>query len=142
MTNRLHEVFDISQIPVVEVIGLDDITTIIPPSAEGTEEDVDFNFVRANHYLLAKQASDAMVIAMKIARESEQPRSIETLSVLLKTASEVSRQLLLLSKDKAETKQKKMEVKKPTPTTTIENQNIVFAGSSSELNMLLKGEPR
>lgn len=137
----LEDVFDVhgvESVPVVEVVGTDGKSTVVPPEANGSEEDVDFDFVRANHYLLAQQAQEAMSIAMRIARESEQPRAIETMATLLKTASEVNRQLLLLSKDKAEAKTAKTGKGQVQPQTQIGTQNVVVA-SSSELNKLLRG---
>jgi hypothetical protein len=139
MTDKFNDIFEIDResVPVIEVTGTDGKSTVIPPEAPGVEEDIDFQFVRANHYQLAAQAQEAMMIAMRVARESEQPRAIETLSTLLKTASEVNRQLLLLSKDKAETKTAKTN--KNQQQTNIGTQNVVVA-SSSELNKLLRGD--
>lgn len=134
------QISDILGIEVIEVVDQTGTSHVLPPEANGNEEDVDFNYVRANHYLLATQTADAMSIAMRIARESEQPKAIEALSKLLKTASEVNRQLLLLSKDRAETKQSK-KGNGSTPSqggTTIQANNVVFTGSSSDLNKLLK----
>lgn len=130
----------VETIPVVEVVHTDGKSTVLPP--EGTEEDVDFEFVRANHYQLAQQAQEAMQIAMKIARESEQARAIETLATLLKTASEVNRQILILSKDKADVKAAKAGKGNTTPnnqpTTNISAQQVVFTGTNSDLNKMLR----
>lgn len=129
----------IENIPVVEVIHTDDKVTIVPP--EGTEEDVDYDFVRANHYKLAAQTTEAMEIALKVLRASEHPDAVKALSQLLKTSSEVNRQLLLLSKDKAETKTAKgAKQTSSAPQTTISAQQVVFTGSSSELSKILDAE--
>ncbi len=137
MSKDLNELFEITPIEVVHQTGE---STTVPPDAEGVPtEDTDFDYVRAAHYNLSRQASQAMDIAMKIARESEQPRAIETLSSLLKTASEVNRQILMLNKDKADTKAAK---KTPAPNPSLQQVNIdkqiVFTGTSSDLNKMLK----
>lgn len=128
---------------ISEILGIEPIEVITPNGdstvviQDGQEEDVDYDFVRGNHYKLAMQAEEAMQIAMRIARESEQPRAIETLSAMLKTASEVNRQLLLLSKDKAETKTAKKIPQAPSSSGV--NGQGVFQGTSKDINMLLEG---
>lgn len=133
--NKLDNILDIEVTKGTEIVFSDEFSIHVP--LDGIEEDVDYNFVRASHYKLASQADEAMSIAMRVARESENPKAIDSLSNLLKTSSEVSRQLLNLSKDKAEVKNIKNVKQSPAAQIGTQN-NIVFTGSSSELNKILK----
>lgn len=145
MADLLDEIFDMKPVDArteihepIEVIDRNGTQTIIPP--DGIAEDVDFNFVRANHYLLAQQASDALVLAMKIAVSTQDPKALKELTNALKVASEVNRQLLLLNKDKADTKAaNKTPTTSPTSVTNVKQQ-VVFTGSSADLNKLIKDE--
>lgn len=137
-SDALSKVFDVE---VVEVISDEHRTDIIPP--EGNEDE-DHRYARAKHYELAEKGSEALDIAMRIARESENPKAIEALSGLLKSLTDVNKSLLILNKDKAEIKKVK-NGKDNNPQlgtnvgTAVQNQtNIVFAGTSKDLNKLIK----
>ncbi len=134
--NKLNEVFGI---PMIEVVHPDDQTTVIPPEGNN-EEDVDFDVARANHYQLLSQTTEAVGIAMRILRETEDFKAVQAVSGMLKTASEINKQLLNLNHEKADIKQKKNGKNVATPNTQIQANNVVFTGSSAELNKLLKGD--
>jgi len=133
MTEKLSEIFDVAPI---EIIHTDGESTIIVPDGD---EDEDAAFARAKHYELSQKGSEALNLAMRVARESENPRAIEVLSGLIKNLSEVNKSLLLLNKDKADIKTSRASKGR-----TINNnekpsvqQNIIFAGNSRDLSKLI-----
>ena len=128
----LNEVFDVP----VTVIDKEE-TVVLPPDSNGNEEDVDYNVVRGNHYMLAQQAAEGAELALRVLRATENPRAIEALSVMLKTSSEINKQLLLLSKDRADIKTSK-GTKSNTPVVNAGPGSAVFIGSSSDINKKLK----
>lgn len=131
-TDNLAEVFDVLPVEVVDKEGN---STIIPP--DGTEDE-DYTYVRARHYELAEKGSEALRIAMKIADQTETPAAIKELSGLLKNLSDVNTALLNLHKSKAEIKAAKgAKGGQQNVGTNVEQQNIIFAGSSKELNKLI-----
>lgn len=133
--SRLEEVFDVHPVEVINEEGKS--VTIVP---DGNEDD-DHMYARARHYELAEKGSEALDIAMRIARESENPRAIEVLSGLIKTLSDVNKGLVVLNKDKAEAKSARTGKGNGTSAnvgTAVNSQtNIIFSGSSKELNKLI-----
>ena len=89
MSEKLSEIFDVAPIEVIHTDGQS--TTIVPDG----DEDVDHGFARAKHYELSQKGSEALDLAMRVAKESENPRAIEVLSGLIKNLSEVNKSLLL-----------------------------------------------
>lgn len=133
MSEALAKAFGIEPVEVIQQNGKS--VTIAP---EGSEDE-DHTYARARHYELAEKGSEALDIAMRIARESENPRAIEVLSGLIKNLSDVNKSLLTLNKDKADVKTAKTGKGNGTSVgTAVQNQtNIVFNGSSKELNKLI-----
>lgn len=130
MSTGLSSVFNIEPI---EVITAQSVTIV-----EDGSEDADFIYARSQTYNLIAKGAEALDIAMRIAKESENPRAIEVLSGLLKNLSEVNKSLVVLNKDKAEAKAAKIGQSSGTSVgTAINNQNIIFAGNSKDLNKLL-----
>lgn len=131
--SKLDEVFDIEP---VEVIHSDGETTIVPDG----DEDTDHLYARARHYELAERGSEALTLAMKIAREKEDPRSIEVLSGLIKNLAEVNKSLLSLNKDKADisaVKRGKSSTPLPIGNQAPSTTNIIFAGNSRDLHKII-----
>ena len=130
MSAELSKIFNIEPI---EVITSQSVTII-----EDGSEDADFIYARTQTYNLIEKGTEALNIAMKICKESENPKAIEALSGLLKNLSEVNKALVVLNKDKAEAKAAKVGQSTGTSVgTAINNQNIIFAGNSKDLNKLL-----
>jgi len=133
MSAALERVFDVAM--SAEVITPDGKSITVP---EDGAEDEDHLYARAKHYELSEAGSEAIQIALRIARESENPRAIEVLSGLLKNLSDVNKSLLTLNKDKSEAKAAKGKGGGSAPTIgqAVQNQNI-FVGSSKDLNKML-----
>ena len=116
-------------------VTMETTQTVIPG---GTEEDADFDAARGNMYQLLDQGKAAIETAMIVAAETQNPRSIEVLGNLIKTMADINKQLLSLSKDKADIKSTK-NVRTPAQSTPIGNiQNAVFVGNGADLNKMLK----
>ena len=79
-----------------------DTTLVVEP--DQNPEDADFDYARKNQIDLIETSKQAVSVALKITNESEQARAVETLALMLKTASEMNRQLVIMSKDRAEVK--------------------------------------
>lgn len=125
---KLNEILNIDSYKV----KVDATQTIVPQTGDAVE-DVDFDSVRTNQYELLAQGKDAINTAMLIVNETQSPRAMEVLSNLLKTVSDMNKQLLTISKDKADikaTKDNKTSLSLPQQNI----QNAVFVGSSSDLN--------
>jgi len=134
MSDALSKIFNVE--PVV-VITPDNREITVPP--EGAEDE-DHLYARAKHYEISEAGSEAIQIAMKICRETENPRAVEVLSGLLKNLAEVNKSLITINKDKAEAKTAKIgKGNSPTVGTAVQNQtNIVFTGNSKDLNKLIQ----
>jgi hypothetical protein len=131
MNDTMAEVFEVTPVEVIDTAGVS--LTIAPEGAE----DEDHAYARDRHYELAEKGAEALLIAMKIVKETENPQAIKELSGLIKTLSEINKNLLHLHKDKADIQAVKGTGKNQ-PSTNVEQQNIIFAGSSKDLNKLIQ----
>lgn len=95
-------------------------------------------------FALARKTMRSMLIKgegtfdeiIKLARDSEHPRSYEVAGQLMKTISDVAKDLMHLQKQV-----KELESNQPDSPASIGTQNnIVFAGTTSELLKMLKNE--
>lgn len=136
--DALSKVFGVDKAPV-EVVNDAGTSVTIPP--EGNEDE-DHSYARARHYELAEKGAEALGIAMRIVRESENPQAIKELAGLIKTLSDVNKNLLLLNKDKADVKGARGKSSAQTSQnqigTAVQNQtNIVFSGTSQDLDDII-----
>jgi len=133
MTQALAKMFDVKPVEVIDSTG--NSMTVVEDGAE----DEDFVYARTRTYELAEKGAEALDVAMRVVREAESPAAITALSGLIKTMSDVNKNLLSLNKDKAEAKTAKAGQKTgPNVGTAVQNQtNIIFSGSSKDLNKLL-----
>ena len=131
--NTLSEAFNVAPVEVIT-------TTNESVMVVGDEsEDVDFAYARQRTYELAEKGHEALNVAMKVVREAESPAAITALSALIKTMSDVNKNLLVLNKDKAEAKSAKAGKGGATHVgTAVQNQHNIFVGSSKDLNKFLK----
>lgn len=133
--DKLSKIFDTAPVEVINATGQS--VTVVPDG----DEDADHIYARMRHYEIAEAGSEAIQIAMRIARESESPKAIEALSGLLKNLSEVSKSLVVINKDKYDAKGAKGGKGNGTGAqvgTAVQTQNnIIFAGSSKDLNKKL-----
>ncbi len=124
-------------LPQVSSINLPD-TSESPLDKDGEMEDVDGDYTRKNQIELIEISKAAVNTAMRIASQSESPRAIETLAGMLKTASELNRQLVQQSKDRVEVKQAKKGISNQPQIGQQTNNNIIMTGSLKDITKMLK----
>lgn len=109
-----------------------DIVPIVkkPDTTSGVSLDADFNYVRDNIKGLIDNGSCAVEEILKVAKAGDSPRAYEVLGQLLKTVSEMNKDLIDLYQ---KTKQAKKEEIKVNHTTN----NSIYVGSTSELQDLI-----
>jgi len=115
--SKLNEVFDVVPMPKAEVVltPLDD-------------EEKDLQNVRKINYELIEKAKDALDNLIDFAKASESPRAYEVVANLIKTTSDVAKNI------------SDMSSKTHKPETQNNTQNNIFLGSTAELQKLLKND--
>lgn len=117
-----------------------DLTPIssIKQNQQGKEKpsvDNDFEYARTNMYDIIEKGQEALTGILDVANMSQHPRSYEVAANLIKTLSEVNKDLLHLSKTKKEIDKVDGNVES---SKTINNN--LFVGSTSELQKMLKSK--
>jgi hypothetical protein len=109
-----------------------DIVPVIKKSTttSGISLDADFDYVRGNIKGLIDNGSSAIEEILKVAKAGDSPRAYEVLGQLLKTVSEMNKDLIDLYQ---KTKAAKKEDIKVNHTTN----NSIYVGSTSELQDLI-----
>jgi hypothetical protein len=128
---KLDQIFDIT--PMEEgkkEYPLQNIST----SKENDQED-DYQLARSTLRKLIVKGEVALDDMIELARNSEHPRTFEVAGQLIKTMSEVSKDLIGLQKQVKDL-QDKPEEKQQIGT----QNNIMFAGSTSDLLKMLKND--
>ncbi len=92
----------------------------------------DFEYARRNLYDIIEKGQQALEGILDVADQSQHPRSYEVAANLIKTMSEVNKDLLDLTKKKRDLQPKKEEESKQQVT------NNLFVGSTAELQAMLK----
>ena len=93
--------------------------------------DEDFDIARSNMIELIGNGKDAMDGIMKVALETDSPRAYEVASLMLKTISELNKDLLVLHEKTKGAKKEKV--------TNITN-NSIYVGSTTDLQNLINTE--
>lgn len=131
MDNNLNKLFNLD--PVQEIKKEDLLPTIMPASVENQEDD--FDLARQTLRSLITRNDDVMSELINIAKNSEHPRAFEVAGQLIKTQAEMAKDLMTLHKQKKEISGEQSESQK------IGTQNnIVFAGSTSDLMKMISAE--
>ena len=112
----------------MDVITLEDAK----PSTERLDDPVDE--VQENIRELITRGADALEYALDLAKQSDSPRAFEVVGALLKQMSDMNMQLLD-AHDKKVKFRKPKEEEKPN---VVNNNSIIFNGSTSEFNKLLE----
>jgi hypothetical protein len=71
-------------------------TSLDIPNADLSE---DYNFARSNLYGLIGKSNASLELALRIAQMSEHPRALEVASQLMKTSSDMTKELIKLQKE-------------------------------------------
>ena len=111
-----------------------------PSTAGSTKEDKqlesDFDLVRENIKTALANTSSVISDAVALAQSSDSPRAYEVVATLLKSISDVNRDLLNIHEQR-ETIKSKRAVKTDMGVTQNNQQNNYFIGSPAELNRFL-----
>lgn len=130
MNDRLNDIFNLDDSVVPEP---KQEAPIVVAKEEGISDvDSDYELARNTLRTIITRGHSALDDVILLARSSEHPRSYEVAGQMMKTMSEVAKDLLGLQKQK-------QEISKPLETKqNIEQQNnIVFAGSTDDLLRML-----
>lgn len=126
--DELNKIFNTE--PVVEAPLPTQVVETINQSKQEDQED-DYQLARSTLRDLVVTNKDVLDELVSLAKNSEHPRTFEVVGQLVKTQSEIAKDLLGLHKQ-----QKELESKNPIKVGT--QNNIVFAGSTNELLKLMK----
>ena len=110
----------------------DEMKQFFPPEEKNVDND--YKYSRDTYYELVEKGKQSLELMIEVARESEHPRAFEVLSGMIKNISDVNDRLMDLNKKKKDLDRKE-EIKNIANTT-----NILFVGSTAELQKLLKNE--
>ena len=105
---------------------------VITASTNKIEDDYDH--ARNNLRLLLLDGQAALQTALAVAQQSEHPRAIEVVGNLMKQLADINQQLL----DLHQQKQKLDAPKEGGKSKEVTNNNVIFTGSTADLNKLLK----
>ena len=128
---KLDQIFDITP---MEESKKDYPLQTISSTKENDQED-DYQLARSTLRKLIIKGETALDDMIELARNSEHPRTFEVAGQLIKTMSDVSKDLIGLQKQVKDL-QDKPEDKQQIGT----QNNIMFAGSTSDLLKMLKNE--
>ena len=121
--------FGLAPMSVNEVITADG--EIIKRSDSKIEDD--YEITRDNLRLILQQGQSALVKALDVAHQSEHPRAFEVVGNLMKQLADVNQQLLDLHQQK-----QKLDTPKEGSRKEVTNNNVIFTGSTADLNKLIK----
>lgn len=93
----------------------------------------DYDHARNNLRLLLLDGQAALQTALAVAQQSEHPRAIEVVGNLMKQLADINQQLL----DLHQQKQKLDGPKDSGPKKEVTNNNVIFTGSTADLNKML-----
>lgn len=142
MNESLNEIFDVSPEPRSQVITRAGQVVV---KNDTTDNNIDADYVesRNNLYSLLAQGQDALMSALEVAKQSENPNAFAVVGTLMKQLADVNHQLLGLSERKQRMSDKKERSQDSgQPIKQVQN-NTVFVGSTSDLHKMLndmKGE--
>ena len=125
---KLDKLFDLQPLKTREPIA----TSKTPESSEDKTES-DFDFSRDTIRELIDKNNSVIDDMISIARSSETARPFEVVGQLVKTQSELAKDLLQIHKQKK-------EIKAEDPKNIKQQNNIVFNGSTSDLMKLINNK--
>jgi endoglucanase Acf2 len=128
--DTLSAEFGIEPMQITEVITKEG--EIVKTSDSKIEDD--YEITRNNLRLILQQGQSALMKALDVAHQSEHPRAFEVVGNLMKQLADVNQQLL----DLHQQKQKLDAPTKEASRKEVTNNNVIFTGSTAELNKLIK----
>jgi hypothetical protein len=125
LNNNLSEILDVEPIKVTNNIVVEPLNDI----------DDDAEFARQNIRHLIEKGNDAMEGILTVAKASDHPRAYEVAANMLKSLTDMNKDLMEIQKRK-----KDLQPKENSPTNGINVDKAVFVGSTKELVKLLKSK--
>lgn len=116
----------------IEADKKDDLPVILPSKSMELDREDDYQLARNTLRKLIMKGEDTLDEMINLAKNSEHPRTYEVAGQLIKTMSDVAKDLLAVQKQV-----KELNDEGSTPSIGTQN-NVVFAGSTAELMKLLK----
>jgi len=129
--DSLSNAFGVAPMPSqsTEVITKDG--EIITPPNQKVENDYDT--ARTNLRELLTTGKAALEHALEVAKSSEHPRAFEVVGNLMKQLADVNQQLMDIHQQK-----QKLDGPKEVSKKEVTNNNVIFTGSTADLNKMLK----
>ena len=126
---NLDETFDTE---FIEHFPIKKEQSLIEPVSSENKIDKDYSTVRRNLYKLIESGNDAVNSMLDVAKAGDSPRAYEVVSQLLKTVSEINKDVL-----EVHDKVKKIKEDKFNLTQKNTTNNTIYVGSTSELQDLI-----
>jgi gas vesicle protein len=127
---ELDKIFDIT--PVDEVNLPTTLPAVSDAQSKQLDQEDDYQLARNTLRNLIVKSEDTLDQMIDLAKNSEHPRTYEVAGQLIKTVSDVAKDLMELQK-----KVKDLKKDEPDSIKNITNNNVVFAGSTAELMKML-----
>ena len=136
MTDKKYENLDQAfETQFIEHLPLKKENSIVSTSTTENKIDVDYSNVRKNLYELIETGKDAVSSILDVAKAGDSPRAYEVVSQLLKTVSEMNKDVI-----EVHDKVKKIKEDKFNLTQKNTTNNTIYVGSTSELQDLINPE--
>ena len=127
---ELDKLFDIEPQPIAE-----NLPAISPETGKNIDQEDDYQLARSTLRNLIYKSENTLDDMIELAKNSEHPRTYEVAGQLIKTVSDVAKDLIELQK-----KVKDLKDGDPVSAKNVTNNNVVFAGSTAELFKMLKNK--
>jgi len=127
---ELDKLFDIEPQPTPE-----NLPAIAPETSKNIDQEDDYQLARSTLRNLIYKSENTLDDMIELAKNSEHPRTYEVAGQLIKTVSDVAKDLIELQK-----KVKDLKDGDPVSAKNVTNNNVVFAGSTAELFKMLKNK--
>ena len=123
----------------IDVVTPNEVVEYKEPNEEDSKLDDDIDSVRSNLYSLLEKGESALEDLTEIAKAEESPRAFEVLNSMLNTMSDISMKLIEIEERKAKLKKIKNENSGTLDSpTTVNNNSVVFVGTTQELQEQIK----
>lgn len=125
---------------IIPSVENNDARELIIPSESPEPENPDYDYCRTNLYLMLEQGKLALEGALRVAEESENPRSFEVFGGLLGQMATLNKTLMTIGKDREDVKTVRKGNISPVgnQVAQVTNNTAVFVGSGTDINALIK----
>lgn len=134
---NLSSVFDVTPIQAATPVVASTVMPVDDNAPQNEQVEADANFARSNIYGLVESGKEAVQYALDLAKQSDNPRAFEVVGNLLKNLADINMQLLDVQDKKSKLKPKK-EQEESGPAKVVNNNSIVFNGTTAQLNEMLR----